>query len=454
MSEILQISLADLEDALTPNNVGTHDLWSGRSFDDTQTTAADNYRIPGTFVTKEAIAIFAKKVLDMSCKISGQGGHTNVLQNFLSRLDRHCTTLTPINTLNYGYTFITRPRLNCSRGNLRQHPVMSTMYSMDANSVPFMIRALLDTKMCNGEPNFKGSNSTYAGVDSETSEFSTLVQSSGLVDALNPFLVPLCNGLKGISGFPDLNIEVETTEGDFHSGDFTYVKGSDLNNRTSELTLEFRDVQGSVILSILYYWCLTMALQAKGVLMPYPDDIYEQRLNYTVAIYRFVTDVSRKHILWWNKATGCFPKTAPVGAIFNINQGEVTLSSAQNFSIPFVANHCRPNDPGILFDFNRLMQRYTGGYISDSSIFTDLDITAEENFNALPYIESTPTGLQLKWKTSQIYEDNTEVEQTSLSDTVQKALQLKEQEMQSLAGASDTSSDYQMPVPDENGVLV
>lgn len=96
---------------------------------------------------------------------------------------------------------------------------------------------------------------------------------------------------------------------DFHSGDFTFVKGSDMLVRTTELSLEFADVHGSIILSCIFYWCLLMALQAKGIIQAYPDDIYEQRLNYTVSIYRFITDNTRKYILWWSKATGCFPKS-------------------------------------------------------------------------------------------------------------------------------------------------
>ena len=345
-------------------------------------------------------------VIDASYKSAGIGGYKNILQNFLSKLDRHGTAMVPLNAMNYGYTFITRPRLNMTTGNLLQHPVMNTLRSDDPNSVGFMIRCLLDTRLSNGWP------IRIAGTvnNDEIRRFSTdIVERSGLVDRFNPFFTPLCNGLKGVSGWPDINLETETSEGDFHSGDFTYAKGSDMNNRTTEFSLEFRDVQGSIILSIFHYWCLAIALQAKGVIMAYPDDIYEQRLNYTVSIYRFVTDVTRRHILWWSKATGCFPKSVPVGALFNLNRDEVTLSSAMNFSIPFTVNDVKYQDPGILFDFDTLVKRYCPD-INKWKVLPDNEVNqtlqSGYNFAGLPTLQASSIGWDLVWRTNPDYYDS------------------------------------------------
>lgn len=408
------VNIADIEDYLTSNASGSitfnNPQNGNRDTSDTLSVNAggrsyDQYRNLGSFISSDMFKKYTQKILDESYRISGQGRQGNVMQNFLSRLDRHGTAFVPLNAMNYGYTFITRPRLNLAGGNLRQHPVMSTLYSTVENSVPFMIRALLDTKLCNNQPLFRTGGKTAKKIyDKEAFEFSIKAAQSGLVDVRNPFLTPLCNGLLGISGFPDFNIETETTEGDFHSGDYTFVKGSDMNNRTQELSLEFRDVQGSIILSILFYWCLTMALQAKGVMIPYPDDIYEQRLNYTVSIYRFITDPTRKNILWWAKATGCYPKSVPIGALFNVQQSEIMISSAMNFSIPFVANDVKVNDPGILMDFNRLMQSYCDT-IDNDDIYSELEDGLQYNFMGLPYIKTTNTGLRLVWKTSDYLED-------------------------------------------------
>lgn len=100
-----------------------------------------------------------------------------------------------------------------------------------------------------------------------------------------------------------------------------------------------------------------------------------------------------------------FPKSAPIGALFNVNQSEVTISSAANFSVPFTANDIKVNDPGIILDFNRLMKRYCPTIDTEAfyDVETDNDMTAGLNFIGLPYIEDTATGLKLVWRTDSNY---------------------------------------------------
>lgn len=391
------ISFADIEEKLTNNSSGggnMRDLAAGYGG-----TAFDQYRRPGTFVPSDAFNEYAAFIASESMRYVGAGANTNIIQNFLSRIDRHGNSYYPLNYMKTGFTFITRPRLNMTSANLRQHPLLTTLQSLDPNSVPFMVRALLDTKMSRGESLFRGAGS-FGNSEDEMDEFANLCAHSGLFDPLNPFFTPLQNGLVGISGFPDINIETETTDGDFHSGDFTFAAGSDMGIRSQELSLEFVDVQGSINLSIFFFWCAVMALQRRGTLMPYPDDEYENRLNYTVSIYRFVLDPSMKTILWWNKATGCFPKNAPVGALFNIQQGEVNISSATRFSIPFTANVCEWNNPAILQDFNLLMQRYNSNITNPNYYWEVPEEQRFDNYDAYPYIKVGKSGVELKWLTS------------------------------------------------------
>lgn len=334
--------------------------------DDMYTYKKNNiqYGTPGTFLHNPTLwQQFAESILDASFRFMGNGGYNNTIQNFISKLDHHGSAYVPVNIMNYGYTFITRPRLNMTTGNLHQHPVLSLLATKNERSIAFAIRMLLDTCLSRGfEPFAYGHPNRDRGKTLDQAELGELAAKNILVDTRNPFFTPLCNGLRGITGFPDFNIVDQTLGEDFHSGDMTIVKGAELFNRTQELSLEFVDIQGSVILSCFFYWCLYMALQTKNIVMAYPDDIYEQRLNYTVSIYRFITDHTRRNILWWCKATGCFPKSAPIGAIFNINQGDVSISAAKNFSVPFAANCIEYNDPGIIYDFKRLMRRYNKNF--------------------------------------------------------------------------------------------
>lgn len=398
LSDNLKIidSLADIEDKLN----------------DSSTSTSNIYNKPGTFFSDAANwKYFGNAILNESFRAVGLGPQRNIMQNFLSRLDRHGNTYAPTNTMNYGYTFITRPRFNMTTGNLLQNPVTALLANganIDNNSISFMIRMLMDTRLCSGN------KILGEALTNEDIVLSNAAKKSGLLDTNNPFFTPLCNGLRGISGWPDFNLETATMGEDFHSGDFTFVKGSDMLVRTTELSLEFADVQGSVILSCIFYWCLMMALQAKGVIQAYPDDIYEQRLNYTVSIYRFITDSTRKSILWWSKATGCFPKSAPIGQLFNVNQGEVTISSAKQFSIPFTANVIEYNNPSILIDFRQLLRNYVGAdfdNINKWPIIPDNPSTRAAlpnwNYVGLPDIIDGNATLELVWKTNKDkYSDN------------------------------------------------
>lgn len=381
-------SLSDVDDEINKNNNAT-------------------YSRPGTLFTDVTNwKTFGNAILNESFRSTGIGPQGNIMQNFLSRLDRHGNTYAPTNSMNYGYTFITRPRFNMTSGNLQQNPITALLNcnygdeNVARNNVAFMIRMLLDTKLSRG-CNMFNSNKT-----NEENELARAAAASGLLDVNNPFFTPLCNGLRGISGWPDFNLETATMGEDFHSGDFTFVKGADMLVRTTELSLEFADVQGSIILSCMFYWCLMMALQAKGIVMAYPDDIYEQRLNYTVSIYRFITDNTRRNILWWSKATGCFPKSAPIGQLFNINQGEVTISSAKQFSIPFTANVIEYNNPSILYDFRRLMRNYVIDFddVNTWPLVPDNPINGTQlpnwNYVGLPDIIEGKTSLELVWKTN------------------------------------------------------
>lgn len=381
-------SLSDVDDEINKNNNTT-------------------YSRPGTLFTDVTNwKTFGNAILNESFRSTGIGPQGNIMQNFLSRLDRHGNTYAPTNSMNYGYTFITRPRFNMTSGNLQQNPITALLNcnygdeNVARNNVAFMIRMLLDTKLSRG-CNMFNSNKT-----NEENELARAAAASGLLDVNNPFFTPLCNGLRGISGWPDFNLETATMGEDFHSGDFTFVKGADMLVRTTELSLEFADVQGSIILSCMFYWCLMMALQAKGIVMAYPDDIYEQRLNYTVSIYRFITDNTRRNILWWSKATGCFPKSAPIGQLFNVNQGEVTISSAKQFSIPFTANVIEYNNPSILYDFRRLMRNYVIDFddVNTWPLVPDNPINGTQlpnwNYVGLPDIIEGKTSLELVWKTN------------------------------------------------------
>lgn len=302
------------------------------------------------------------------------GGYSNQFQTFLTGIDRFQRNNLPANSEHSGYTFITRPRLCLTSASLRQSRIMTPLDTDNPKSLAYMIRCLLDTKYCN-----------------DHSDVST---TSPLLNTLNPFFTPLINSLVGLNGWPDPIIQTTTTEGGFHSEDQTFAIGSDDLSKTYDLSLTFKDIQYAPITAIFQYWLEYISCVTKNRMVAYKEDIDAQRMNYTVSIYRFNVDPTRRYITKYAKATGCFPKSVPLGGMFNVNENELYVGEAGKFTIPFVANDIKYNDYGILMDFNILVKRYC----SDIESYDTLSNAASNNFSGIPYIESTPSGLQLVFK--------------------------------------------------------
>lgn len=346
-----------------------------------QVSGEPNEELPRTstnFVNK----VYQKHV-NVLFREAAAGGHLNQYQNFFSKIDRYQRNALPPNSELSGLTFITRPRLCLASSSLRQSRMMLSLDTENIRSTAFMIRCMLDTRFCRDN------------ID--------LVAQSPMVDVRNPFFVPLCNGLTGISGFPDHQIQTTTTEGGFFSEDQTFAIGSDRLNRTYDLTLSFKDIQHSPLASIFDYWVEYIAQVVRGGMSAYSDDIDNQRINYTVSIYRFNLDPSKKIITKYAKATGCFPRSSPMGDMMNVNENELFVANASRFSIPFVANKIEYNDPAILMDFNILMKRYCPKIVKDEVPI--LDLTPHNNFQGLPYVVTNKFGIQLVFKDVD-YENN------------------------------------------------
>lgn len=312
--------------------------------------------------------------IDVMYRSGGFGGYLNQLQTFMTGIDRFQHHIVPINSEHAGLTFITRPKLCLASSNLRQSRIMSSLDVIDTTAMTYAIRCLLDTKYCK-------------------THFAE-ASSCPLLNANNPFMTPLVNGLTACTGWPDVVLDTETTEGGFHGEDQTYALGSNILNRSSDLTLHFTDVQYGVIAAIFYYWIEYINNVVDGRMMAYAEDIDEQVLNYTVSIYRFLLDPSKRYITKFAKATGCFPKTHQYGAFMNFNKEEVFVQATQSFDVPFVANKIEYMDYGILMDFNILMTRWCPS-IQDAPILAPEPIN---NYRGLPWINTTENGIELQFR--------------------------------------------------------
>jgi len=308
---------------------------------------------------------------------SGSGSYLSQYQTLLSQYDRFGINPMLPNHEVVGYTFITRPKLNFSTPSLRQDRILSMLDTVDTNSLQFAMRCYLDTYY------------------TKRPDIQPLALKSPFFNIESPFLIPLTNNLVSVSGWPDPVLDTETTDGGFYSEDMTMVKGSDRLNRTYDITLSFRDIQGGFIIAMLWMWIHYIELVVRGDTIAYPEDIAARRINYSCSIYRFVMDPSRQFITKWSKATGCFPRSLPLGNIFNFGERENYIHSAAQYSVPFTANKVEIMDPIIFRDFNTIVRRYAP-YTGQAGA-VKAPVFAHNNYMGAPYIDTLSGYNQLNF---------------------------------------------------------
>ena len=319
---------------------------------------------------------------------SGFGKWGAEVESTLSGFDKFGINPTYTNHVISGYTFITRPKLCLATPNLKHDRIMASLINLDPQSYAVSIRNYLDTNLSLYFPYWQ-----------------SVIKNSRFLNDRSPFIIPLSNCLRSISGFPDFVLDTLTTQGGYFEEDQTTAAGSDFNARSYDLSLEFIDIPGSYVLALLYFWIRYMALVTRGQLTVYYEDIIQQRLCYTCSIYRFILDPTRRQIIGGCKATGCFPKAVPLGAYFDVNDKEHYVQAAERINVPFQVNTVEYFDYVILKEFNMVVDRFmnrslqvprsntlqatqpTFGDMIKKGQFKKVPLEAPFNYIGTPYID-------------------------------------------------------------------
>lgn len=328
----------------------------------------------------------------------GYGSYNSRFVMSLAKFDRYgYTGLTP-NHETTGFTFMTRPTLNLSTNSLLQDRTMTLLNAASPFSLAFSIRAYLDPDWAR----------TYIDV----------ARACPFYNQHSPFLIPITNNLTDMSGFPDSILDTQTSDTGFFGEDQTIVRGSDMGMQTYDISVTVNDIQNAYLFYMFYYWYQYMTLvTSQGVIYPYMNNLLDRRLDYTVSIYRFTTDTTRRRIVKWSKATGCFPTGVPSGNMFNINQNEKFIHAAKSFSVNFKVNHFTPVDPIILLEFNTLVETFCPDITGDGMVTTESNL--ENNFTGIPYINMSGGKFELVFRA---YEEELANDTPALIDKYTKQL--------------------------------
>lgn len=245
----------------------------------------------------------------------------------------HRQTLPPIqqNRDYYGLTFFTRPRLNMTSGNIRALRLMSPLLSNNPNSLPRIIRQLLDPELERTEPG----------------------KTCQMVDNQQAFIPILTNHLLSIAGWPDLELPTYTSKPGILKETWSMVDGFPNTYESFNITANFRNMPGDPISALLWFWAQYQIHVFLGTIVPYPDAIIQNEIDYQTRIYRLVLDPSKRYVQKIAACGAAFPDTVQVGAQFNYEHDRPVNGAADQISFSFKCVGALYNDPILIDEFNR-----------------------------------------------------------------------------------------------------
>lgn len=308
--------------------------------------------------------------------------------NFYGINHRQEPSAIPINRDGHGLTFFTRPNFNLSAANARGSRLLQPLLSTDRNSIQRIIRSYLDPRLAR------------EGVPCD------------LVDPNMPFIPVLTNNLLGISGWPDVEVDTFTSQPGVYKEAWFMVDSLAQNLSTYDITANFRNIEGDPITYMFFVWAHYASLVYQGQLIPYPEYIIENEIDYLTRIYRLVLDRDKRFVQKIGATGIAAPLSSPIGAAMNYDASTPLNRSNDQISITFRCAGALYQDTMLVWAFNQVCADFNSDMASKNFsaklnekkewIFThrtykQVPIEALGVFNNRGYPRIMPENNELTW---------------------------------------------------------
>lgn len=353
--------------------------------------------------------------VDVLARLSGYGDLTSALRNTLMGFNhRGFGSPVPYNAENHGITFFTRPRLNLSYDNVAMDRVLTPFLVDNPDSYQRALRLMLDPEAGRGRVLGVGPNRIHQ-------------LESNLFDYRQAFIPLLTNNLLSISGFPDPTMDMYVSNPGVTREVWTMADGPVEIRNNFDVTANFRNIIGDPITLLFWAWYRYMGNVRSGRMVPWPEEIIENRLDYQTAIWRITLDPARKYIQKIGR-TIATPTAVPFGAALDYStDSPFNPANASQISIPFSCVGIEYNDPILFTEFNLLVCMHNidmhGANRSKLMRKIDPDELAYFNFYGYPRIDVRTA--ELEWY---IYNEDYEANLALLSETEQQIYYKEPQE--------------------------
>src|ERR1035437_6062827 len=338
-------------------------------------------------------AINIPHTLDEYFQSTPLGSLERVLGNNLYGINhRQITAPLPMNKDVYGLTLLVRPQLKLLSENIRNTRLLYPLLTTVAESIPRFIRCTLDPRLAMGY---------YApGTNPGTAPMQISGQfQSPFCDPSQAFIPVLSNNVASVSGWPDMNLPTFTSHEGAYGQTYAQADGIVRNYTAYDLELTFRNTRGDTILYMFYIWLQYMSMVFEGLLVPYPDFITENELDYCTRIYRLVLDVDRRYVKKIAATGVSFPTTVPEGQFFDYSTDHPYNTQSQDITVRFKSLGAQYHDDILIFEFNQTVCQFNPS-MSDGNrdlLMIKVDATLLNLFNNKGYARINPSTYELEW---------------------------------------------------------
>ncbi len=297
---------------------------------------------------------------------------------------RQVPNAVPSNKDNYGLTFFVRPQLNLQADNLRNLRKLSSLLTLSDNTMQRYVRCMLDPRL---------------QVGYEFGQHKVQPISCSRCDPMNAFIPILSNNLNTISGWPDIVTPTYTSTPGLYNEVYSQVDGRVDNYESFDIDATFRNTRGDPIVYLISVWQTYMSAVFEGRLVPYPDFICENEIDYNTRIYRLVLD-QHKDTVTKIAATGVsFPISDPSGAFFDYDKSKPFNDQNKDITIRFRSLGAIYHEDILVDEFNKTVQIFNpamaDGYRNSNMILIPKSIAHIFNHRGYPYID--PRTNKIEW---------------------------------------------------------
>ena len=178
-----------------------------------------------------------------------------------------------------------------------------------------------------------------------------------LSDTSSSYYMPIFTTYAASYSTADFQLKTVEKAKTYYGHSIKYAHYNEEHKFGGSMSIDFRNDRFFSILKAIYIWMSYIDIVSRGEVVK-PSYINQMNgiLDYCGSIYYLVTDMRMSKLIYWEKLTGVFPKSAPL-SIFSYNDSPVIVDKVTvEFDYGIKSDPC---DPNILFDLNMLS---TGSY--------------------------------------------------------------------------------------------